>query len=1057
MRKFYKALGSLLLMLPFYSGAQYCTPTFSTGCTFGDQIGNVSVGTINNPSTCSAASYGDFLAQSTGMARTVSYQVSVLNGYGGGEGIAIFIDWNQDQDFTDPGEFFGNNNITPGNGTEVINVTVPNTAVLGPTRMRVMINWNATITSTSSPCGGWSYGEAEDYTINVLPAPTCPQPTQLAVVTATTSTADLTWTVNGSETQWQIKYGPVGFNPQNTGTAVISNTNPSVNPTQISGLPANSFYHVYVRAICSPGDTSFYTGPKTFNTYGLGQYIEAGTECGPGFMDISTTGTNLNLTDDSNFGMNLPFPFYYQGSIMNQLNINNNGYVVLGTTVGTFGYNMPATGNGLYPFIQDMGTAISPAGVYHQTIGTAPNRKFIVQWNNVPHYGFPTPTDGATFQLIIDEATMEFYYVYEDVFMDNPLWNNGADAEIGIRGPQNINVSINNANYLTNNECAHFYYTDCPKPQNVQFSNIVNDEFDVTWTAGLSGETSWEVEYGLAGFTPGTGTMVPNVTNTSLTIPNLTQLTQYDVYIYAQCASGDESNGAFGTVLTAPVCANPTALSGTARLDSLRMTWNWSQTLEPITSFNLTYGMTGFDLYGEGTEIVADGINFADTIADTDLMAGVTYQVYVQAVCPNDTSSYVGPFSITMPVTNDTVCYAEMLPTDGTRFNFSVNNNASVNNTATPTEQSIAPPVAGNQSTAGWGTSVFNKTTWFTFVAPSTGQVRVNATDVAFDGQMAVYSVEDCDDFATFDFIAGNDDAIGGTSFSPNFTVCGLTPGTTYYLVYNPKYSWNTVYNYSIRISTITLEAGNFEPVTNICYGDTLDLFETINGNDLGGTWIPVVGNVQLVQDSLFASTGLAYQTFDFQYRMTDGCAYDSIVSQVKIFAPSSAGNDGGITACRNEPINLLGGLSGFADLSGNWYDPANNPLTNGEIITSNFPGQYNYDYIAGNGVCPDDTALVIVNVLGSCDFLNVEEMTFEGFQVYPNPTEGIVFISNFGSTELFNYEVLDVNGRRLAIENGVINGTETTQVNLSSVENGIYMIRVYNAGAEKTYRVVVR
>lgn len=1056
MRKFYKVLGSLLLMLPFHSSAQYCTPTFSSGCTFGDEISGVSVGTINNPSACSPAGYGDFLAQSTGMARTVSYQVNVLTGdYSAG--IGVFIDWNQDQDFTDPGEFFGNNLITNANTVVAVNVTVPATAVLGPTRMRVLTNYFTAITSASSPCGGWTYGEGEDYTINVLPAPTCPQPTQLAVVTATTNSADFTWTVGGSETQWQIKYGPVGFNPATAGTAVLSTTNPSVNPTQVTGLPSNAFYHAYVRAVCGAGDTSFYTGPVSFNTYGLGQYIEAGTACGPGFTDISTTGTNLNLTDDSNAGLTLPFPFYYQGSIVNQMNISNNGYVVLGTLTGTFGYNMPATGSGLYPYIQDMGTATAPGGVYHETIGTAPNRKFIVQWNNVPHYGFPTPTDGATFQLIIEEATMEFYYVYEDVMMDNPAWDNGADAEIGIRGPQNINVSMNNATYLTNNECAHFYYTDCPKPQNIQFTNILNDEFNVSWTAGLSNETSWDLEYGPAGFAPGTGTTLTGVTATTQTIPGLTQLTQYDVYIYAQCASGDESNGAFGTVLTAPVCANPTALSGTARLDSLRLTWNWAQTLEPITSFNVTYGMTGFDLYGEGTEVVANGINFADTIVDTDLMAGVTYQVYVQAVCPNDTSSYVGPFSITMPVTNDTVCYAEMLTTDGTRFNFSVNNNASVNNTANPTEQSIAPPTTGAQTTTGWASSVFNRTTWFTFVAPTTGQVRVDGSDVGFDGQMAVYSVTDCDDFGTFELLAANDDEIGGPSFAPNFTVCGLTPGETYYLVYNPRYSWNTVYNYSIRISAITLEAGNFEPVTNICYGDTLDLFQTISGNDLGGTWIPTVGNIQLVQDSLFASAGLAYQTFDFQYRMVDGCAYDSIISQVTIFAPSSAGNDGGITACRNEPINLLGGLSGFADLSGTWYDPANNALASGEIITSNFPGQYNFDYIAGNGVCPDDTALVIVNVVGSCDFLSVEEMAFEGFQVYPNPTEGVVFISNFGSTEVFNYEVLDVNGRRLAIENGVINGTETTQVNLSSVENGIYLIRVYNADAQKTYRVVVR
>ena len=64
-------------------------------------------------------------------------------------------------------------------------------------------------------------------------------------------------------------------------------------------------------------------------------------------------------------------------------------------------------------------------------------------------------------ELIIEETTNEIYYVYDDVLMGSALWDYGQDAEIGVRGTQNINVSMNNNTYLQNNSCVHFYYTDC--------------------------------------------------------------------------------------------------------------------------------------------------------------------------------------------------------------------------------------------------------------------------------------------------------------------------------------------------------------------------------------------------------------------------------------------------------------------------------------------------------------------------------------------------------------------------------------------------------------------
>jgi hypothetical protein len=150
-----------------------------------------------------------------------------------------------------------------------------------------------------------------------------------------------------------------------------------------------------------------------------------------------------------------------------------------------------------------------------------------------------------------------------------------------------------------------------------------------------------------------------------------------------------------------------------------------------------------------------------------------------------------------------------------------------------------------------------------------------------------------------------------------------------------------------------------------------------------------------------------------------------------------------------------MSGLSGNVDFGGDWYDPSNSLLGDANITTSSIPGQFNYDYITGNGVCPDDTANVIVDVDFNCDYTNVQELYFNAMDIHPNPTTGMVYISNDGSTEVFNMELTDLNGKVIATQSGAINGTETTEVNLVKLETGIYLIRVYNDNAEKTFRVV--
>jgi LysM repeat protein len=173
--------------------------------------------------------------------------------------------------------------------------------------------------------------------------------------------------------------------------------------------------------------------------------------------------------------------------------------------------------------------------------------------------------------------------------------------------------------------------------------------------------------------------------------------------------------------------------------------------------------------------------------------------------------------------------------------------------------------------------------------------------------------------------------------------------------------------------------------------------------------------------------------------------------------ATSSAGEDGSITACLHEPVDLLAGLDGNVDLSGTWYDPSNVAIANSQITTGGFGGNYNYDYIAGNGVCPNDTANVVVIVDASCDFLDITEETFAGIQVYPNPTNGVVFVAASNNAGNFSYEVTDANGRVIAEAINGVTAAATTSIDLSKVETGVYFIQLSNATAKKVYRIVVQ
>jgi subtilisin-like proprotein convertase family protein len=894
------------------------------------------------------------------------------------------------------------------------------------------------------------------------PAP----PANLSLVDANYYSADISWTSTGAETSWDVEYGPTGFTP-GTGTIVNVSTTPF---TTLTGLTVDTDYQFYVTPVCGANPTA--GGPAAFST-GAG-FFTYDNACGPGYTDISGTGTLVNIGDDfsgtETFGVTIPFTFNYQGTGVTDVTINNNGTLLFNTLIGYSTFNNEAIGagtaNGLYAFWDDLDAST----VYYQTVGTSPNSQFIVQWNQTPAWIGVAGQD-ITFQIILDEATSEIYYIYDDAIFggSQSLQNNGGSATIGAAGPlTDVNVSFNSTTYLENNSCVHFFNALCP---NAVISTVTpaTEEVTLDWNAGLYGETEWTLIYGPAGFDPLTGGTTINVNTSDANIPGLTQLTEYDVYIYSECTIDNlTSGGLLVSFTTLPWCADPITLGGTTAVDSLFATWNFVPAVgatQALSSFNLQYGPFGFDLYA-GTNEVATDIDYADTVANAAWLAGGVYQLYVQAVCGTDTSNYSGPFTFVMPLTNDTVCGAEMLQVNGTVYTF---NNTGATATVGEAALITGSNPAGYNGTIlpmmAWGSPAIEGSNWYTFVAPASGSMWFSGQDENFfASQIAIYEVTDCADFATFSLVAASDQTTPdiASKVAPYFTVCGLTPGATYYVLHD---AWSNGFGgaaifgqYSIKMTEIVLQAGSFADVINTCTGSTVNLFDGIAGYDNGGVWtaeVPAAGTG--ITDSLWNSTGLAYQMFNFEYRVTEGCAYDSIVAQVDVYEPSNAGEDGTISVCRNEPYDLLSGLNGTADLGGTWYNPSNQPLASSAVVSSNIPGQYNFVYIAGNGVCPDDSALVLVNVDASCNYLNVDEMFFATMTVMPNPSNGVFNVANTGSTEVFNFEVTDMEGRIVLAKDAAINGSTTTEINLTGKVTGMYMIRVYNDNAEKTFRVILQ
>tara|TARA_B100000809_G_scaffold252894_1_gene288186 strand:- start:603 stop:6143 length:5541 start_codon:yes stop_codon:yes gene_type:complete len=166
-----------------------------------EHITNVTFNTINNTSLSSG--YFDYTSISTIITKGNSYNfdVTYTDAYTTNV-VKVWIDFNQNFVFTDPGEEF---TFPAGAGTGspyTLAIPIPVTALTGPTRMRVRLH-DPAFTPQPLPCGDSGSGEVEDYTVNIVPP---------SLITWTNQPANTTISCDASSL------------PANTGTATATTT-----------------------------------------------------------------------------------------------------------------------------------------------------------------------------------------------------------------------------------------------------------------------------------------------------------------------------------------------------------------------------------------------------------------------------------------------------------------------------------------------------------------------------------------------------------------------------------------------------------------------------------------------------------------------------------------------------------------------------------------------------------------------------------------------------------------------------------------------------------------
>ena len=354
----------------------------------------------------------------------------------------------------------------------------------------------------------YGYAYIDNLVVDLIP--TCPKPSQIHVVSATTSSIELGWTENGSAEEWEIEYGPAGFT-QGTGTT----ENVFTNPYTITGLNASTTYDFYIRAVCGTEDYSNYTPAYTASTQCGAIEVLPYTEN----FDAYGTGTTAypicwSKNNTYTASPNMPY-------------INTTHY---GTGVGSLYFYTATSGTYNIAITPEFDASI-PVNTLQATFmyrATNSTDKLIV--------GVMTnPNDASTFVPVdtITPASTASTWVEKEVAFSHYTGSGQYIAFMNAYTTASCYTYIDNL-YIN-------LIPTCPKPNHLAVTDVTASTVTLDWQS-VGSETSWEIAYGEVGFDPdGTTATIVSANAHPFTVQGLTDATSYQFYVRALCSASDHS------------------------------------------------------------------------------------------------------------------------------------------------------------------------------------------------------------------------------------------------------------------------------------------------------------------------------------------------------------------------------------------------------------------------------------------------------------------------------------------------------------------------------------
>lgn len=108
---------------------------------------------------------------------------------------------------------------------------------------------------------------------------------------------------------------------------------------------------------------------------------------------------------------------------------------------------------------------------------------------------------------------------------------------------------------------------------------------------------------------------------------------------------------------------------------------------------------------------------------------------------------------------------------------------------------------------------------------------------------------------------------------------------------------------------------------------------------------------------------------------------------------------------------------------------------------------------IAIRNIGDDHYMLMADDFLVTSSNLAVDEVFSSKFAAYPNPSNGVINLSNNDNIMMKDMNITDINGRIVKSVN--LNGVSEAQVNISDLSNGVYMLNIFSDQGKAVKKIV--